>query len=328
MRTKPAWRLRGCLLVLACALAGAASPLPAQALDRLAVGKSSETAFTFVPLEIGEKAGIWARNGIALDIIALKGGSQMQQALITGAIEVGLGSGTSLAFVAKGVPVKGIAAFAGPPKELVIVTPADSRIKSVADLKGKKIGMTLAGSMADLLIRELARSQGWDPVSGIMQVPLGATRANLAAMKTGETDGFFTTIETGFQLEDEKAGRIVVNFGDVVHDFITHAFYARDETIAKRPDVLRRFLTGWWQTIAYMKTHEDESVEIGRTIVNVDASVLRRTFPALMSMYLPNGDFDPKALKALSRSFVELGILDKEPDMATLYTTQFLPIKY
>jgi hypothetical protein len=45
-------------------------------------------------------------------------------------------------------------------------------------------------------------------------------------------------------------------------------------------------------------------------------------------MYLPNGDFDPKALKALSRSFVELGILDKEPDMATLYTTQFLPIKY
>jgi NitT/TauT family transport system substrate-binding protein len=316
------------LALLGCLLAAAAMPSPAQALDRLAVGKSSETAFTFVPLEIGEKAGIWAKNGIGLDIIALKGGSQMQQALITGAIEVGLGSGTSLAFVAKGVPVKGIAAFAGPPKELVIVTGPDSPIRTIADLKDKKIGMTLAGSMADLLIREVARSQGWDPVSGIVQVPLGATRANLAAMKTGETDGFFTTIETGFQLEDEKAGRIVMNFGDVVSDFITHAFFARDETIAKRPDVLRRFLTGWWQTIDYMKTHEDVSVAVGHDIVQVDPSVLHRTFPALMSMFLPNGDFDPTALKKLSRSFVELGVLDKEPDMASLYTTQFLPVQY
>jgi NitT/TauT family transport system substrate-binding protein len=316
------------LALLGCLLAAAAMPSPAQALDRLAVGKSSETAFTFVPLEIGEKAGIWAKNGIGLDIIALKGGSQMQQALITGAIEVGLGSGTSLAFVAKGVPVKGIAAFAGPPKELVIVTGPDSPIRTIADLKDKKIGMTLAGSMADLLIREVARSQGWDPVSGIVQVPLGATRANLAAMKTGETDGFFTTIETGFQLEDEKAGRIVMNFGDVVTDFITHAFFARDETIAKRPDVLRRFLTGWWQTIDYMKTHEDVSVAVGHDIVQVDPSVLHRTFPALMSMFLPNGDFDPTALKKLSRSFVELGVLDKEPDMASLYTTQFLPVQY
>jgi ABC-type nitrate/sulfonate/bicarbonate transport system substrate-binding protein len=316
------------LAMLFFLLAAAAMPSPAVALDRLAVGKSSETAFTFVPLEIGEKAGIWAKNGISLDIIALKGGSQMQQALITGAIEVGLGSGTSLAFVAKGVPVKSIAAFAGPPKELVIVTGPDSPIRTIADLKDKKIGMTLAGSMADLLIREVARSQGWDPVSGIVQVPLGATRANLAAMKTGETDGFFTTIETGFQLEDEKAGRIVMNFGDVVADFITHAFYARDETIAKRPDVLRRFLTGWWQTIDYMKTHEDVSVAVGRDIVQVDPSVLHRTFPALMSMFLPKGDFDPTALKKLSRSFVELGVLDKEPDMASLYTTQFLPVQY
>jgi NitT/TauT family transport system substrate-binding protein len=313
---------------LGCAFIAALGALPAQALDRLAVGKSSGTAFTFVPLEIGEKAGIWAKNGIALDIIALKGGSQMQQALITGAIEIGLGSGTSLAFVAKGVPVKGIAAFAGPPKELVIVTTPDSPIRTIADLKDKKIGMTLAGSMADLLIREVARSQGWDPVNGIVQVPLGATRANLAALRTGQTDGFFTTIETGFQLEDEKAGRIVLNFGDVVTEFITHAFYARDETIAKRPEVLRRFLTGWWQTITYMKTHEDESVAVSRDIVQVDASVLHRTYPALMSMFLANGDFDPVALEALSRSFVELGVLDKEPDMASLYTTQFLPVQY
>jgi NitT/TauT family transport system substrate-binding protein len=321
-------RLLPRLTGLGCALVGVASAMPAQALDRLTVGKSSETAFTFVPLEIGENSGIWAQNGIALDIIALKGGSQMQQALITGAIEIGLGSGTSLAFVAKGVPVKGIAAFAGPPKELVIVTGPDSPIRTVADLKDKKIGITLAGSMADLLVRDLARSQGWDPVGGIAQIPLGGTRANLAAMKTGQTDGFFTTIEEGFQLEDEKAGRIVVNFGDVVSDFITHAFYARDETIAKRPDVLRRFLTGWWQTITYMRTHEDVSVAVARDIVGVDASVLHRTFPALMSMWLLNGDFDPQALKALSRSFVELGILEKEPDMATLYTTQFLPVRY
>jgi hypothetical protein len=44
-----------------------------------------------------------------------------------------------------------------------------------------------------------------------------------------------------------------------------------------------------------------------------------------MPMFSADGKFEPKALATLRRSFVELGLLDSEPDMSTLYTERYLP---
>jgi len=301
-------------------------PSYAQALDKLVVGRAS-IALLFVPLEIGNKAGIWAKNGLDLQIVTLAGGAQLQQAFTAKSIEVGLGSGTSLAFVSKGVPIKSIAAFAGPPNSFVVVVPANSPIKSVADLRGKTMGFTQAGALEDWLVRELSRSQGWNPQDGIKGIALGATRTRLAAMKIGELDSMTTTAEQGYELEAAGEGRIIVNFGHVVKHFITHAFYARNETIAERPDVLRRFLTGWWETIDYMRANRDITVDIAAAVMKLNKASMAKSYDGAMEMALPDGAFDPAALNVLSRSFVELGILEKEPDMASLYTTQFLPVR-
>src|SRR6185312_16732767 len=51
-------------------------------------------------------------------------------------------------------------------------------------------------------------------------------------------------------------GRVVVMFGDFVHPFLAHAIFATNTTIAQHPDHLRRFLKGWFETIAFSKTHK------------------------------------------------------------------------
>ena len=56
------------------------------------------------------------------------------------AVDVGLGSGPGLAFIAKGSPVKGIAAMAGPPLIFALVVRADGSVKTIDDLKGRKVG--------------------------------------------------------------------------------------------------------------------------------------------------------------------------------------------
>jgi ABC-type nitrate/sulfonate/bicarbonate transport system substrate-binding protein len=300
---------------------------PAHAQDKLIVAKSVGTAYTFLPIDVGERAGIWKKNGLALEVKVFNGAAQAMQALTAGTIEIGLNSGPSLAFIVKGVPAKGISAFGAEPLNMALAVSPASGITKVEDLKGKKIAVTTAGSLTDWMANETSRRQGWKGADAIQVVPLGATRTRLAAMRRGEVAGHVTTTEQSYQHEFDGSGKLILLFGTVVPDFITHVHFAHNDAIAKRPDVLRRFLKAWYETIAYMKSHRSETVDAAVAILKLDRSVLDRAYDPNVKMLDVDGRFDPKALKVLSRSFVDLKLLDKEPDMSALYTEQFLPAR-
>jgi NitT/TauT family transport system substrate-binding protein len=297
----------------------------AQALDELIVGRSTATAMTFTPLEIGEQAGIWKRNGLTLKVVSFNGDAQLQQALTAGTVQIGLGSGPALAFVSKGVPVKAIGAFGGRPYNLCLVIAANSGIKSIEGMKGRKVGVTSLGSLTHWLVLETSRQFGWKNGDALVAVPLGSTRAQIAAMSRGQISGHLTTTEQGFAAEHDGSGYIAMNFGDMLKNFITHVFFARNDLIAGNPDAVRRFLLGWQQTIGYMKTHKDVSVQIAAATLNVSPEIVAKAFPSVMATLSTDLTFDKRALAVLSRSFVELDILPKEPDMSQLYTNQFIP---
>ncbi|HWE73126.1 MAG TPA: hypothetical protein VG328_08210, partial [Stellaceae bacterium] len=75
--------------------------LAAQA-DPLRVGKPQGEIFSFVPLDVGIQEGIFKKHGIEVEEFDLGGAAKLQQALTANAIDVGLGSGPGLSFVAKG----------------------------------------------------------------------------------------------------------------------------------------------------------------------------------------------------------------------------------
>src|SRR5215470_548639 len=93
-------------------LAVAVAHVPAFALDKLRAAKSVNTAWAFIPLDVGAAQGIWAKYGIDLEISALGGDAKLQQALTSDSVDFGLGSGPSMAFAVKGSPVIAVAAFA------------------------------------------------------------------------------------------------------------------------------------------------------------------------------------------------------------------------
>jgi ABC-type nitrate/sulfonate/bicarbonate transport system substrate-binding protein len=305
----------------------AAGARDAIALEKLKVAKSVATAITFAPLEIGVKAGIWEKNGLELDIQIFRGASQAMQALTANSVEIALSSGPSLAFIKKGVPAKGVAAFANAPLNMVLVGASNANVKAVEDLRGKRIGVTSAGSLTSWLLSETNARKGWSS-NAMTAVPLGGSRTQLAALERKEIQGRVAALEQGIEHEMDGSGTILVRFGEVINDFITHIIFARDETIAQRPKVVKQFLQGWWDTVGYMDKNRAQSIKWAAEIVGQPEVVVEKAFDTNISMLTrADGSFDPAALKTLSRSFVELKVLDEEPDMSTLYTTQFLPVK-
>ncbi len=309
------------LLVFALACASAAAPAAAETLR---VGKAVAEAFSFVPLDIGIRKGIFKQNGLDIEETAFTGDAKMQQAMAADGLDIALGSGPALAFIVKGSPVKGVAAMAGPPLLLAIVVRPDGP-KTVAELKGKKIGVSTVGSLTYWLVSETSRRQGWGP-NGIDIKPMGAMTGQIAAIKRGDLDGSIMDIGNAFDLEKKGDGRILVRFNDIT-DFHIHVIFATDKLIASRPDAIRAFLKGWFETIAFMRKNKPETVAIAKEVMNKDDEITNRTYDEIMPMFSDDGRFNPKALAMLAKSFVELNTLPTEPDMSKLYTEEFLPAR-
>jgi ABC-type nitrate/sulfonate/bicarbonate transport system substrate-binding protein len=315
---------RSSLVALTFALSLLAAPPTAQAQTKVRIGQPQVGTFQFVPLQVGSEAGIFKKHGIDLEIISFGGGPRVQQALAAESIDIGIGSGPELAFVAKGAPEIGIAAMADAPYSVVLAVPKDSAAKTAQDLKGKMISISSKGSLTDWLGQELSRQLGWGS-SGINLAPLGSTAAQTAAFKTRQIDGMIVEANAGYKLEEDGSGRVLVQFGDRIKTFHIYVLYARKGFAEKSPDAVRAFLAAWFETIGHMRAHRAETIEIVRRTAEVSQGVATRDYDELMGMFNPTGRFDPKALDVLARSFVEMGSLPQPPDMRTLITEQYLP---
>ena len=322
-RTPFALLRSGVALLGAALLLGALAAAPLRAAEMLRVGKAVGVAFSFVPLDIGIRKGLFAQNGLEIESTTFAGDARMQQAMAADSIDIALGSGPAMAFIVKGAPIKGIAAMAGAPLLLSLIVRPDGP-KTLAELKGKTVSVSTAGSLTYWLVSETSRLQGWGP-NGINIAPLGAPQAQYVALERGDTDAMVADISSAFDMEKNHKARILLRFGDLVKDFHIHVIFATNKVIAARPQALRAFLKGWFATIAFMRANKAQTVAIAMEVMNKDEDIISRSYDELMPMFSDDGKFDPKALATLAKSYVELGVLPQEPDMSKLYTESFLP---
>jgi len=295
----------------------------AWAVDTIRVGKSVPIAWTFTPLDIGVETGIWAKHDLKLDITTFGGDAKLQQALAANGVDFGLGSGPGMGFAVKGVPAKAVAAFAGSPYSISIVIAPNAPYNDIKEMKGKKFAVTTIGSLTEWLLHRAALAQGWK-YNDLVAVPLGSFETNYAAFKTGQVDGIVLATETSYMLEAKKEAKIIANMGDYAPKFHTHVIYARDELIEKKPDLVKRFLAGWFETIAWMKANKDKSVEISARVLKLPPEIVSRAYDEEIGMMQDNGRFDPEAVKVIKSSLVEMHILESEPTEDQMFTTKFV----
>ncbi len=317
--------------LLTAAAGGATLPLagalrPARAAESLRVTKVVPFAWTFTPLDIGIQEGIFAKHGVTVEASASSGDAKLQQLLTAGSIDIGIGSGPGMAFAVKGVPAKAVAEMYGPPRNMAVMVSYDSPIKTVEDLKGKKIGCTTVGSLTAWIGERINEKKGWGK-DGITVVAIGGMPPARAAMKTHQIDGYIGALETGYKLEAEKEWRVITTGPQFVDHFITHVLFARDELVQKRPDAVRAFLQGWFDTIAYMKAHKDKAVEISAKVLDFTPEVASRVYDEQIGGFSTDGTFDPQGVATLKESFIQMGLLKEVPDDKALFTTQFVPVK-
>lgn len=324
-------RHRAGLAALAVAAFGmiAIAP-PAQAAEPaasgpIAIGKADANSTAFIPADIGDRVGIFKKHGVAVKIAAFTGGSKMTQGVASGSIDVGLGAGTEMALIAKGAPMLAVCDIMSPIVIIGIAVPYDSPVKTIDQLKGKKIGISSAGSLTDWLAKQLNQHEGWG-ADGVKSIAIGnGAAAVIAAFRTQAIDADLSVTSNIFNWEEQKQGRLLVSATSFVGNIAAGAIYASQHLMQSDPDGLKRFLAAWLETVDYMKQHKAETVKIESEVTGYPESAMTKEYDLTMSKFSRDCRFDAESLANLKRAFVDQKLVDTPPDMAKLYTEAYLP---
>ncbi|HXQ54043.1 MAG TPA: ABC transporter substrate-binding protein [Stellaceae bacterium] len=317
---------RAALTALAGSLAALRIPA-AKAADKLRVGKAVAENFGNIPLDVGMEFGIFEKHGLTIEALNFTGGAKVAQAVTAGAVDISLSGGPEMAFVAKGAPEIAVASISSSPAFIGICVGAQSSIRGIDDLKGKKISIASVGSVTQWFVDDLNRLKGWTAESD-RATPVvigGSTAATLAALKTGQADASMTATQVGFLLESQQAGRLLADCSQFVDTFEVFTTFASTALIKENPDAVRRFLEGWYESVAAMKAHKADTVRIASRVMNYPPAVTERSYDTFIAKFSTDGQWNPKALETLRASFADLKILEGPVDMTKLYTTAFLP---
>jgi NitT/TauT family transport system substrate-binding protein len=303
------------------------TPLGARAEDAISVGKADAASTSFLPVHVGDQVGIFKKHGLTLKISDFTGGSKLSQAIVAGSIDIGLGAGTEMAFVAKGAPMKAVCDGLSPIPFIGVAVPYDSPVKKLDQLKGKKIGISSAGSLTDWLAKQLNQHQGWGS-DGATSVAIGnGAAAVLAAFQTNAIDADISVTSNVFNWEEKHQGRLVAPASDFVGNIAASTTYASQHFIDSNPDALKRFLAAWLETIDYLVAHKAETVKIESEVTHYSEAVMTKEYDITASKFSRDCKFDAEALTNLKRAFVDQKLVDTPPDMSALYTEAFLPKK-
>jgi ABC-type nitrate/sulfonate/bicarbonate transport system substrate-binding protein len=310
---------------LGVALVATVALRPAAADETVHVGKAVSSAFTFVPLDIGNREGIFAKYGLKVEIIDFTGDAKLQQGLTAGSIDFGLGSGPGMAFAAKGAPVRAVAAYFGAPANIAVTIKEGSPIKTVADLKGKVMAVSTVGSLTAWLTQRIAIHEGWGK-DGIRITATGGGPAMISAIISGSVDAGMGSYESALKLEESHRARPLVTMDKFAPRFITHVIFARQPLIASNPGEVGNFVKAFFAVLDYMRTHREQTIEIADDVLHDGKTVLAGAYDREMPIMSKDGRFDPVALKVIKQSWVELKTLPAVPSDDQILTRRFVPV--
>jgi NitT/TauT family transport system substrate-binding protein len=267
-------RILALLLSAVAAVLGAAHA-PASAQDALKVAVPQRGAWDTSVTEIGNRAGIFKKHGIDIELLFIGGGAEALGAIIGGSIDVAVSVGIStvLGSFSKGAPLRIFSAETTGQPDIYWFVPAQSPIRGVADFKDKTIGYSVNGSSSHAALLALLAQER------ITAKPTstGGVTPSFTSGMTGQVDVAWTTIPMGLREIDEGTIRAVAYASDVVslQNRTVRVNITSARTVESRKAVLDRYMAAYREAIDYMYS-SPEAIASFAEIANVPLAVAQK----------------------------------------------------
>src|SRR5262245_61865024 len=227
-----------------------ASAAPAQDKVKLALGQRGnwDTSVS----EIGQRAGIFKKHGLELDIVYTQGAGETQQAVISGSVDLGIAAGVMgvLSAYSKGAPVRIISAETTGAADLYWYVKADSPIKTLKDTDGKTLAYSTNGSSTHGVVTAFIKQYDLKAKPTAM----GGPPANLTAVMSGQVDVGWAAPPFGLDQLDKGDIRKIAGGNDaaVFKGQTVRLNIANAGFLAAKKDLVVRYMKAYRETVDYM----------------------------------------------------------------------------
>ncbi|MGE0745346.1 MAG: ABC transporter substrate-binding protein [Rhodospirillales bacterium] len=296
----------------------------ASAADKLRVALAVPGFTPYAPVYAAQDLGIYKAKNLDVELTVYRGGPAAQEAVAAGAADIlsFFPPGVALA-IKKGVKEKIVAGAASvTPQGWHILVKADSPIKSLKDLAGKKIGITAKGATSDFYALWAGKMSGGE----IQTIPLGGAGI-LPALKASQIDAAALWPNLSYRLIEGKEGRSLVDLGKEMPPNLPEVWVATDAMIAEKPDLVKRFLESIMKATAHMQ--KDEAYGVGyvkKYAEEKDDKVAKMAYDAIIKTARTDGKVEVEWLKNAYQLANLAGIADLPP-IEQIWTDKFLPVK-
>jgi NitT/TauT family transport system substrate-binding protein len=295
------------LPVLVAVLAWTAAAYAAGPPDAVRVATAGDD--NAAPLLYADKAGLFKKAGLDVQITKMKSGAAIAAAVAGGSLDIGKSSLTGLiAAHLRGIDFTLVAPSGMYVKESPIgalVVAADSPIKVPKDFTGKTIS---AAALNDI---NVVATQAWLEENGVdsktvkfVEIPESAVSAALAQKRV---DGSTVLNPVLADLINGGKNRVAATvFDGIANRFMISGWFASADYVAKHRDIVERFERVMQQAEAYANTHHAETLDLVVQFTGLDAATVagmtRPTYPAVL---------DPRDIQPLIDAEVKYKVIDK-----------------
>jgi len=248
---------RRTLLAAALPAVLAATIRPARAAEKFSLAIGQKGNWDTSVCEMGVRSGIWAKHGIAVDILYTQGSGETLQAVLSRSADLGVAGGTlgAMGAYAKGAPLRIIANGTTGAADLFWYVPADSPIKSIKDCDGKTVAFSTQGSSTNSVVL------GFGPTFGITPklVATGGIPGTYTQVMSGQIDVGWSAVPNNLEAVDQGKIRIIAQGNDVpeLRTQTVRVNVAHLSVLTGRKSALQEFTRAYRETIDWMYASDD-----------------------------------------------------------------------
>ena len=279
-------------LVTAAAMLAATPPASGADLLKITVGQRGnwDTSIS----HLGEKAGIFKKHGLELEMVYTSGSGETLQPVIAGSADLGFAVGTqgAMAAYAKGAPVRIIGAEATGAADYWYAK-TSSPIKTLQDTNGRTIAFSTQGSSTQSIVRAFIDEFKLTA----KPTATGNPSATLTAVMTDQVDVGWASPPFGLKEIESGQIRVVAKATDsaLVQGQTIRVIVANAEALAKRKEAIGRFMDAYRETIDYMYSDNPQIFKDYAEFVKVPEAMAKR----VRDDYFPKSLVDPDAIKGI-----------------------------
>ncbi|HKY09554.1 MAG TPA: ABC transporter substrate-binding protein [Candidatus Binatia bacterium] len=245
----------------------------------------------YLPLFVAVHRGFFKDEGLDIELPRLSP-SIAHNALLAGEAHYHGLADSGLRLAARGLPLKAI--FYGADKPMYYLV-AQKDIRTVGELRGKRIGVSQFGGTSDLSARLALRHYGIEPEKDAILIQIGAEGVRMAALRAGSVSAIIVPVPAVAVLKRE--GFNEVSFvGDVV-EFASNGYTTTEQRIKDNPQEVKKVVRSLYRGLRYAKENPEGTIAVIQREWKVDPEIAKESYRAIVKALNEDGIIGEKQLK-------------------------------